>query len=389
MLCPALAVAQTWTGGTTPALPQLFAVDATGETGWLYGQEDLAGDGLDSFKQQEQSIDIRTAYAATDTQSFWFRVYVSDTAQPGGNVSAYVFIDSDKSASTGGSAAATDVDARFTTDASNGGYEYVFGVRGNQSVVGLWEWRPQTSSWATKQINANAASAEAGTDTDPILLNGAVHGYLQGKVDLTQVGLDSACAANLYVRTTNETAALGAGDLEVGQVGACVPADANNNGVPDPVEPKTGCTTDAQCPNGGVCVGGKCILAQACGAGVSCDTGYTCVNGRCVVQPTGTCTDNAACNGAVCVGGQCVACTPGGTECGAGRTCGPDGRCVGASGNGGSGGASGVALGPDDEIQGGACTCNAPGRSSRRSWLFLTMFPLAWLVRRSRRSLSH
>src|SRR5688572_269876 len=87
------AQAQTWPlGRQGPGLRELFAIDRTGESGWLYGQEDLAGDGLATFRQQEQSIDIRTAYAASDDSAFFFRVYVSDTAPPGGNVSAYIFI---------------------------------------------------------------------------------------------------------------------------------------------------------------------------------------------------------------------------------------------------------------------------------------------------------
>src|SRR5688572_22496664 len=60
------AEAQPWAlGRQGPGLRELFAIDQTGETGWLYGQEDLAGDGLATFRQQEQSIDIRTAYAAS------------------------------------------------------------------------------------------------------------------------------------------------------------------------------------------------------------------------------------------------------------------------------------------------------------------------------------
>jgi len=61
--------AQTWVGGRiTPDLGEIVAIDATGEAGWLYGKEDLVGDG-DAFKQQEQSIDIRTAWRRTSTRS--------------------------------------------------------------------------------------------------------------------------------------------------------------------------------------------------------------------------------------------------------------------------------------------------------------------------------
>lgn len=387
---PTPASAQTWAGARqAPALTELFAIDATGETGWLYGQEDVAGDGVGSFKQQEQSIDIRTAYASTDAQRFWFRVYVSDTQTPGGNVSAYVFIDADKNASTGGSAAASAVDAKFTTDASPGGYEFIFGVRGNASVLGVWEWRTQQADWSSKQVNPTQATAEAGAFLDPVRLNGDQHGYLQGAVDLGVVGLTTTCTANLYVRTTNETASLGAGDLEVGQVGSCIPADGNNNGVPDPVEPTAGCTTDAQCANGGLCVNGKCIFAPACASDADCAATETCTAGRCVVKPTGTtCTDNAACSGLVCSGGQCVPCTPGGSECGAGSVCRPDGRCGSGAGTGtGGAGGAGVELGPEDEIQGGACACSLPGRATPLGWLSFAL-PLLLLSRRARRARS-
>ncbi|GMV14052.1 MAG: hypothetical protein AMXMBFR56_22760 [Polyangiaceae bacterium] len=174
-----VATAQTWTGGRTgPALGELFAIDKTGEPGWLYGAEDLAGDGLDSFKQQEMSIDIRTAYASTDAQRFWARVYVSDAASPGGNINAYVFIDSDKSASTGGSAAATDIDPKLTGDPSGGGYEFCLGVKGNQSIS-LWEW--SGSAWTPKNLTPPQSAAEAGAILDPIRLNGDVHGQARAE----------------------------------------------------------------------------------------------------------------------------------------------------------------------------------------------------------------
>lgn len=376
-----VANAQTWPGGQTgPALGQLFAIDKTGETGWVYGAEDVAGDGLDQFKQQEMSIDIRTAYASTDAQRFWARVYVSDAASPGGNINAYVFIDSDRSASTGGSSAATDIDPKLTSNPT-GGFEFVLGVQGNQTLQ-LWEWNG--SAWAKKNLDPSQGTAEAGAILDPIRLNGDVHGYLQGAVDLNQVALTQACEANLYVRTTG-AASVGAGDLEVGVVGPCIPADGNGNGVPDPVEnPPSGCTSDAQCANGGVCLNGKCIFAAACSVPADCQTGYVCTNGRCVLQPSGTCTTNAECNGAVCTGGQCVACAPGGTECGSGYVCGPDGRCISSSGGGGAGG-SGVVPGPDDEIQGGACACSTPGGAGSRAFTLSLLFPLLFAARRAAR----
>lgn len=59
------ARAQTWAEArTTPVLGEIVAIDATGEAGWLYGFEDLAGDG-ETFKQQEKSIDIAVRRGAS------------------------------------------------------------------------------------------------------------------------------------------------------------------------------------------------------------------------------------------------------------------------------------------------------------------------------------
>ena len=380
---PESAIAQTWAGARQgPSLRELFAIDRTGESGWLYGQEDLAGDGLQNFRQQEQSIDARTAYAASDENAFFFRVYVSDTAAPGGTVAAYVFIDSDQNRATGGTAAATAIDARFTADSSGGGYDFALGVRGNQSVIGLWQWQQAQSTWSPLQGPANRTAAEAGTFLDPIRINGDVHGYLQGRVVLAEVNLTPACLANLLVRTTNDTAALGAGDLEVGQVGRCAPADANGNRVPDVAEPPSGCSSDAQCPNGGVCVGGRCILAPACMSDADCNATERCDNGRCVARPTNTpCSSNAQCGGLVCSNGLCGPCAAG--QCGEGLVCGPDGRCIDATGG------TGPTLAPGEEVRGGACACSTPGASGLSSLLGLCL-PLLLAARRSlrRRSLN-
>lgn len=388
MVCAGLcasapAAAQTWAGGRTgPALTEVFAIDATGEPGWLYGAEDVAGDGIDVFKQQEQSIDIRTAYATTDAQRFWVRVYVSDANAAGGNVTGYVFVDSDKNAGTGGPVAATEIDAKLVASSAPGGYEFVIGIRGNGSIGGVWEWNPTSTQYESKNVNPNQASAETGSILDPILINAPAHGYLQARVDLGQIGLTEACDANLYVRTTNETASLGAGDLEVGQVGPCVPADGNDDGVPDLTVPKTGCSTDTECPNGGRCVSGKCVLAVPCAVDGDCPSGHSCQSGRCVIVPTGTCTDSTECSTGVCTGGQCVACT-GDAQCASGQRCGPDGRCISGTGTGTGGG--GPTLEPGDEIQGGACTCGIR-RAPHAPLLLLTVIPaLLWSRRQLRR----
>ncbi len=390
------AAAQTWVGPrTTPGLGELFAIDKTGEPNWPYGQEDVAGDGLATFKQQEQSIDIRTAYAATDANRLWLRVYVSDSASPGGNVTAYFFIDSDNNSNTGGSAAATSIEAKFTSDSSPGGYEYVLGVRGNGSVTGLWRWQTPQNQWTTVQLNPNQSAAESGTDLDPIRLDGDTHGYLQGAINLTAVNLTSACDAQLYVRSVNDVAALGAGDLEVGQVGSCVPA-TGSNGVPGVLQPPGGCTSNNQCPAGGVCVSGKCVIAQPCVSNADCPANQQCTaDGRCVPKPSGNCTTNADCsNGLVCSGGQCVACTSS-SQCNTGLTCAPTGRCVTSSGGTGGSGAGGAAgsgnpatLPSGEAVKGGACACSVPGgrQGGPLALALALLLPLGFSARRRHRS---
>ncbi len=141
------AAAQTWAGGaTTPSGMELVVVDATGELLWPHGSEDVAGDG-DTFQQSEQSIDVRTAYATTDGQRFWARIYVSDPNAPGGNVIGFVFIDSDQSAATGGPASATDIHPGLTTDPTGGGWESVLVIPGNGSAPSVWTWNQGPNRW--------------------------------------------------------------------------------------------------------------------------------------------------------------------------------------------------------------------------------------------------
>ena len=379
------ASAQTGVGGrTAPNLGEIVAIDATGETGWPYGSEDLAGDGA-TFKQPEQSIDVRTAYAATDPQRFWVRAYVADPNAVGGNVKVFVFIDADGDPLTGAPASAATIDAKLTTDPSAGGYEYVIELRGNGSVAQIWEYSAPQMQWIGTAPTAAQAVGETGQGRDPIQIDGVDHGYLQGSVDLALVGLTQACAADLFFRSVNDSAA-GAGDLEVGQLAPCTPADANADGVPDLVVPSQGCTTDAECPGGGICVAGQCIIPVSCTGDADCPPDEQCsANGVCVPRPGGSCTDNAACGDLVCVGGTCVACTPGGAECGAGQRCAPTGRCVVDTGGAGGAGGGGIALAPGDEVRGGAFTCTASGVAGRESIALASLLGAALVLAARRR----
>jgi hypothetical protein len=385
---PGLAPAQTWEGGReNPSLAEIVAIDETGEDDWPFGSEDVAGDGLDTFQPQEQSIDIRTAYAVAGTQQLWVRLYVSDDGPPGGNVVAFVFIDADQDADTGGSAAGVGLDPGFETDDSPGGYEYVLGIDGNGTIVDVWAWDEDQNEYASVASAAAQAIAEVDTAPDPLGLGGNVHGYLQGTIDLNVVGLDSSCSANLYFRTLHDTGNAGEGDLNVGQAGPCVAADSNQDRIPDLLVSEDECQSDEDCPADGVCVEGECVLAPPCRDDSDCDPGETCQDGRCVLQGGDTCETDADCGDLVCEGGECVPCTTPGVECGPGLVCAPDGRCIDASAapppSSGEAGAGGIVLAEGEEIEGGAGNC-ATGHGRPGWWTWAGGMLVLALARRRR-----
>lgn len=380
------AHAQTWTSNrSTPTPGEIVAVDGTGEDGWLFGAEDVADDGLDMFTQPERKMDIRSAYASTTANDFYFRLYVSDAGSPGANVSGFAFLNSDRNRSTGGTAVAPEIDARFTSDPSPGGYEYVFAVQGNGNVLDLWEWDAMAGEYVVATPNGNRADAEAGTDRDPITSASGEHGYLQGWIELGLVGLDSACDAELYFRSLNETADLGDGDLDVGQVGPCHPADSNNDGVPDRIVSTERCTSDAQCPVNARCLNGRCRFTPLCENDGDCASDQECgPNGYCVARVGDTCSEPADCSTRLCDGNVCARCMVDG-DCESGYVCAADGRCVSenAPPDGGDGG---IVLEPGEEVQGGACTCAVPSTLPVGGRLLLLLLPgLFWRRRASGR----
>lgn len=363
-------VAQTWEPPRSrPVLLEIGTVDATGEDGWLYGAEDVAGDGLDRFQPPERTIDFRSVYAAAGAERLWLRSYVSATSAPG-DVRLFVFIDSDRNRATGGSADAPDLDERFDSDPTDGGYEYVVAVRGDGSVEGLWSWSEDDEVY--EPLDAEDVLAEVGTDVDPLRVGPAQRGYVQLVVPLASVGLTEACTAHLFVRSVQEgSEELGPGDLDVGEPLECVPRAASGQEPPPVVVPPPGCSEDEQCPAGGLCVDGRCVLPPLCREDADCAEDETCDEGVCVFDSsTTTCSDDAACGDLVCTGGTCAACTSD-ASCGAGRRCAATGRCVdggSAPGDGGGDGDLGE-LAEGEKIQGGAFTCHwAPGAASIGGW---------------------
>jgi hypothetical protein len=374
--------AQTWVPPrTTPSILEIVAIDATGETPWPFGAEDIAGDGLTTFEPPEPSTDIRTAYAVATAQEFIVRVYVSDTAAVGDSVTVYVFIDADASAATGGSAAATTVDPALANDPSPGGYESVLVLRGDADPE-LFDWQTPMNDFQAATVPPGQTDAEAGQDLDPLRLGARQHGYVQARVDLGAVGLTPACDANLFVRSVDGAASPPGGDLVVGSVQRCVAAETN--GVPAIVVPAR-CDSDAECPGGGVCVAGRCRLTAGCAADADCAADETCTDGWCVVERNGACTTTADCGDRVCDNGTCGPCTDD-AACGDGRFCGPDGRCF-AGPLGGQ--EDPVDLVDDDEdVQGGACACRAVG-SRGRTPLSAALVLLALLGRRRGKRHAH
>jgi hypothetical protein len=360
------ASAQTWAEQrTTPRLKEIVAIDRTGEPNWPYGEEDVAGDGLEQFLNPEQSIDVRTVYAAAVGGRLWTRAYVAVATAISPDVRVFVFIDADRNRATGGTAAAPEIDARFTIDSSPGGYEHVLGVKGDGTVAGVWTFGGTPGAYVPVNVPAGQATAEAGVDADPILIAGAAHGYVQGSIELGLVGLDVACDANLYFRSVSDAPSLGQGDLDVGISAPCVPGDGDSDRVPDVIVPPSGCDRDADCAGRGVCASGRCVLPVPCGDDLDCEAGVEeCWDdGRCIPVPSGTCSSSDECDGRVCIDGQCAACTLGGSDCGPDARCAPTGVCVpGVDPGAGSSGAGepwGPGSQPGDEVRGGACACTA------------------------------
>jgi hypothetical protein len=378
LLIPARGLAQTWSGGrSTPPLSELVTVDATGEPGWPFGVEDVAGDGA-TFDTAEQSVDVRSVYAVTDGTRLWWRAYVSSAGSPDESLRLYLFVDSDRDSTTGGSAAVSAIEPAFVADPTDGGYEHVFGLTGQGTVIDVWDHRAAQDDFVTNSDAAQRAEAEAGTDTDPLLFRGDVHGYVSGSVELGAVELAQVCDADLFVRAVSDQG----DDLNVGTRVRCIPPDDNDDGVPDVVENVADCDEDADCPAGGRCISGECRYAPACTTDGDCDAGETCSDGRCVATGGDSCEASDECGGLVCEEGTCTPCGDGGAACASGQACGPDGRCV--AGNPGAAEGSAALVDPDETVRGGAFTCGIAGRRHDDGrWILIAALALGLRRRRA------
>lgn len=255
-LSPSLASAQTWAGErTTPALRELVSVDATGEPNWLFGPEDVAGDGLNRFEDAEQAADVRSAYVATDGGRLWTRVYVSSRESPT-ELAVFAFVDTDRNPATGGSASAPEVAPVLDTGSSAGGYELVLEMRADPAATKVFRFDDVNDAFEElEDLQPLQLVGEAGTDLDPLRLGPPENGYVQLGLRFGSLALRVTCDADFLFRSSGS---MGVADLDIGVVGPCIPRDDNDNGLADVAETDAACTTDDQCPADGVCRDGRC-----------------------------------------------------------------------------------------------------------------------------------
>lgn len=358
------AGAATWADErTTPHLSDLVAVDRTGEADWLFGPEDVLGDGLATFTPAEQAIDLRSAYVAVDEQRLWLRAYVSSERAPDASLRVYFFIDSDDERDTGGSAAAPEIDAAFTADVSRGGYDVVIGMQADTAALAVWEWREQDGEYVLAPVAPLAATAEAGVDLDPLRVFADAHGYLQASFAADRVAITPSCDARLLVRAS---AGASSSDRDVGELASCRAGDrdGDRNGVVDLVEVTTeaSCQRDEQCPASGLCISGRCLYPSYCRTDDDCSADERCDDSAvCRAEGGASCDPDEPCRGGlVCSSAStCTACTDD-DGCDGDRRCAASGRCVDertSSGDGGGSREGDVVLAPGEQIQGGAGTC--------------------------------
>ena len=386
------ASAQTWTSASgRPPLWQIIAVDRSGETGWLFGAEDIAGDGATKFEADEAATDLRSVYADADRNRVWIRAYLAAT----GNVSAgqvtFFFIDTDLRSETGGGADAKDLRKEFESDPSEGGYERAIGVSADGKLIGAWQWDAAGKRWMALMPSANAIQIEVDHDQDALRSAGNDHAYVQIAIEHSVSGLDAACKGRIFVRTWLDDAPKkrSFGD-DVLSAAACRP---ELDGYGDPKILRTGdCDADKDCVAGGHCREQICVFEYQCGGDADCRTGERCSGSLCVKVVSGSCDDDSDCDGLVCDGNACVPCSDKGARaCEAGWACTPSGTCVdpgdAAAGSGGKsgdgGGGSGGSEYPPGKVRGGSFQCAAlSGERLRGNWLYVLPLLALWLRRR-------
>jgi hypothetical protein len=383
LLSAASGAAQTWSGSQeAPLLFQIVGIDRTGEPGFPYGREDVAGDGLATFAEDEAGSDLRSLYADADASRLWLRAYLARASAPSMSLRVFFFIDSDARDNTGGPAHGSELDEALADDPTSGGYERAVSVGGDGAILGVFSWSSGPGRWS-EDTNYRPADvrAELGLGPDPLEIGSAQHGYAQLELTHALSGLSQSCGGTLFVRLLNELSATRTLADDAPDELACQ-AETDDNGDPIVLSPDT-CSSDAQCPGESVCRDGVCLIAYGCAGNPDCPSGYSCEGGICVKVVSGSCEDAADCDGLVCDGGRCVACAASGARaCASGLACAPDGTCRDADGSAGGGG--GELSGPG-KVRGGAFSCAAGGSPARASAWTLVALVLSLLVRARKR----
>jgi hypothetical protein len=388
------AGAQTWTNPRgRPPLWQIIALDRSGETGWLYGAEDISRDGASKLEADEASADLRSVYADADRNRVWIRAYVAASGNVSADLKMFFFIDTDERSDTGAGADATDLRPEFETDPSAGGYERAIGVGADGMLIGAWRWDAAMSRWTALTPSANAIQIEIESDQDPLRLAGTDHAYVQIAIEHSISGLDASCNGRIFVRSwLDDPPQRAFGDAVLG----AAPCRPELDGLGDPEILRTGsCSADKDCPGAGHCREQICVFDYTCGSDVECRSEERCTSSLCVKVVSGTCDDDADCDGLVCDGDACVACSANGNRaCADGLACTPSGTCVdpgdAAAGSGGkagsgddAGGGSGAEEYPPGKVRGGSFHCAAvSGERVSASWLYAAPLLGLWLRRR-------
>lgn len=392
VLATASVSAQTWSARRErPALFEIIAVDPSAQPGWPFGSEDVAADGAQTFQSDEAAVDLRSIYADARANRLWVRVYTAATEPPAMNAVAFMFLDTDARAGTGGPAEGMAVWPAFEDDPSSGGYERAVGLRGDGTLVGVYAWDATERAWMRQPERPQQTRLETGVSRDPLRLAGDDHAYFQVELDLPAFELDDACDGTIFVRLWNDgTGARRFGDATT--AGPCKPR-LNRFGDPDVLQTAT-CDDDDSCPARGDCRDGTCVFAYECSQNAECRAGERCEGDVCVrVVETMSCDGAADCDdGTVCVSGQCTTCRDSGARaCAEGLVCTPRGSCIRPSdgeGGGGTGGRGEADGGDGPQVRGGAFTCSAGplGRAGKHgAWLGLGVALMVALRRRAAR----
>ena len=391
------ASAQTWSlKRERPALFEIVAVDEAASTLWPFGQEDIAKDGVGTYAVDETAVDLRTVYADTRPDGLWVRAYVASDVDPMLTAVAFFFLDNDANTKTGGKAEGDALFDGWSTDPSTGGYEVAVGMRGDDTLLGVWLWDDKKAEWTLQPDKPELVKLETGKARDPLRLSGDDHGYFQIVLDLKVVELGDGCTGPLFVRTWNDAMGMRAfGDSS--DVTLCK-ARLNAYGDPEILQSHE-CDSDGSCPNRGKCRERTCVFEYECSEDTDCREDERCMGSVCVRVVDKTCDSSSDCDGLVCAADECTACsTSGERACASGYLCTPGGSCIrpgdtgtsgregGGSGTSGSGGAAG------ERVRGGAFTCTAftvvPARGhGSAAWNGIALLGLAgWFARRRRKT---